>query len=158
MTHTHVHRGNSTPPNLMKIVLGHAEHESGLISFITIISNVKKYIEKNKRYRKYFHYSRYHHSFFDYVLAFFRVGLHTILSVMSSVPEQLKEVVAEVGRATQQEHQREPNSHEETRKVITDTGDTLHTLLTGLQEAVTHLKEEQDQATALQKEALKKVS
>ncbi|XP_063878456.1 uncharacterized protein LOC135110257 [Scylla paramamosain] len=88
-----------------------------------------------------------------------RVGLHTILSVMSSVPEQLKEVGVEMGRVVQchqQEQQREPYHHEETRKVIRDTGDTLHALLTGLQEAVTRVREGQDQGASLQKEAMKK--
>ncbi|XP_045119992.1 protein piccolo-like isoform X2 [Portunus trituberculatus] len=78
---------------------------------------------------------------------------------MSNVPEQLREVGAEMGRVVQchqQEEQRGSFHHEETRKVIKDTGDTLHALLTGLQEAVTHLREGQDQGASLQKEAMKK--
>ena len=50
--------------------LGHAEDESGLIFIITIIANIKKnlYIEKNKRYKKCSHYSRYHHLIFIIII------------------------------------------------------------------------------------------
>ena len=56
--------------NFYNDALGHAEHESELIFIIAIIKNIKKniYIEKNKRYRKYFHYSRYHHLIFIIII------------------------------------------------------------------------------------------
>ena len=55
--------------NIYNDALGHAEHESELIFIITIIANLKKkYIEKNKRYRKYFHYSRYNHLVFIIII------------------------------------------------------------------------------------------
>ncbi|XP_071541522.1 uncharacterized protein [Panulirus ornatus] len=67
-----------------------------------------------------------------------RFGLHTILSVIRDLPEQLKEVSSEVSRASQ-----EP---ELTRKLITDTSDNLQVLVSGLQDKLAHLVHNKENA------------
>ncbi|KAG7171899.1 hypothetical protein Hamer_G000835, partial [Homarus americanus] len=66
-------------------------------------------------------------------------GLHTILSVMRDLPEQLKEVSSEVVRASQ-----EPDV---TRKLIKDTFDSLQFLVSGLEKKLSqliHIKENEE--------------